>query len=277
MRLLHNMASLDVLRVYKRNLTSQSSSISAISTGVKINKAKDDPSALAKSQSTRMQIRSLQVASRNMQDGVSLIQSTEGGLDEVSNCLQRMRELIVQCDDTKTEEDKAAIGKEVDQLKKAIDGIVDTASLNRNNIVNGSIKKPMKVPSGANDGEYIEIPVTNMKIDAFPSGEGSTSNIKDIDINDIDKSLSILDKAINKVSGHRGKLGGVSERLETCYNNIEEINIRLEAADSSLVDADIALEMANLAKSDVLVNSGLAIMQQTNNFPQDILKILQGI
>ena len=170
MRLLHNMASLDVLRVYKRNLTSQSSSISAISTGVKINKAKDDPSALAKSQSTRMQIRSLQVASRNMQDGVSLIQSTEGGLDEVSNCLQRMRELIVQCDDTKTEEDKAAIGKEIDQLKETIEGIVDTASLNSNNIVNGSIKKPMKVPSGANDGEYIEIPVTNMKIDVFPSG-----------------------------------------------------------------------------------------------------------
>lgn len=277
MRLMHNMASLSMHRTYKKSLAAQSSAVSAISTGLKVQNAKDDPSALSKSQSMKMQIRTLQMASRNMQDGVSLVQSTEGGLDEVSNCLQRMRELIVQCDDTKTNEDKATIEKEIEQLKGTINGIIENNEMNSNNIVNGSIKKPIKVPSGANNGEFIEVPVINMKIDVFPSGEDSYENIEDIDVNDIDKSIGILDKAINSVTEHRGKLGGVSERFETCYSNLEEMTIRLESADSSLVDADVALEMANLAKSDVLVNSGLAIIQQTNNFPMDVLKVLQGL
>ena len=277
MRLMHNMASLSTYRTYKKSLVAQSSSMNNISTGLKVSAAKDDPSALSKSESIKMKIRSLQMASRNAQDSISLIQTTEGGLDEVSNCLQRMRELTIQSSGINTEEEKEMINKEIEQLKKGINDLVNNTSMNNVNVINGNLTKSLKVPSGANSGEYIEIPVTNMNLDVFPSGENSDMNLQDVNLNDVEKSLSIIDESINKLSLHRGKLGGVSNRFESCYNDLEEISVRLESADSSLVDADVATEMMNLAKSDVLVNSGLAIMQQTNNFPQDILKILQGI
>ncbi|MBU5314777.1 flagellin [Clostridium bornimense] len=277
MRLMHNMASLSTYRTYKKSLVAQSSSMNNISTGLKVSAAKDDPSALSKSESIKMKIRSLQMASRNAQDSVSLIQTTEGGLDEVSNCLQRMRELTIQGDGTKTDDEKEMINKEIEQLKKGINDLVNNTSMNNVNVINGNITKSLKVPSGANSGEYIEIPVTNMNLDVFPSGENSDMNLQDIDINDMEKSLSIIDEAINKLSLHRGKLGGVSNRFESCYNDLQEISVRLEAADSSLVDADVATEMMNLAKNDVLVTAGISIMQQTNNFPQDVLRILQGI
>ncbi|WP_294343044.1 flagellin [uncultured Clostridium sp.] len=277
MRLMHNMASLSTYRTYKKSLVAQSSSMNNISTGLKVSAAKDDPSALSKSESIKMKIRSLQMASRNAQDSISLIQTTEGGLDEVSNCLQRMRELTIQSSGINTEEEKDMINKEIEQLKKGINDLVNNTSMNNVNVINGNLTKSLKVPSGANSGEYIEIPVTNMNLDVFPSGENSDMNLQDVNLNDVEKSLSIIDESINKLSLHRGKLGGVSNRFESCYNDLEEISVRLESADSSLVDADVATEMMNLAKSDVLVNSGLAIMQQTNNFPQDILKILQGI
>lgn len=277
MRLMHNMASLSAYRTYKSSLTAQSNSIKNISTGLKVSAAKDDPSALSKSESIKMKIRSLQMASRNAQDSISLIQTTEGGLDEVSNCLQRMRELTLQCDGIKTDDEKKMISKEIEQLKKGINDLVNNTSMNNVNIINGDLEKSLKVPSGANSGEFIEIPVTNMNLDVFPSGENSDMNLQDVDVNDVEKSLSIIDESISKLSLHRGKLGGVSNRFESCYNDLEEISVRLEAADSSLVDADVATEMMNLAKNDVLVNAGISIMQQTNNFPQDILKILQGI
>lgn len=277
MRLMHNMASLSTYRTYKKSLVAQSSSMNNISTGLKVSAAKDDPSALSKSESIKMKIRSLQMASRNAQDSISLIQTTEGGLDEVSNCLQRMRELTIQGDGTKTDDEKEMINKEIEQLKKGINDLVNNTSMNNVNVINGNITKSLKVPSGANSGEYIEIPVTNMNLDVFPSGENSDMNLQDIDINDMEKSLSIIDEAINKLSLHRGKLGGVSNRFESCYNDLQEISVRLEAADSSLVDADVATEMMNLAKNDVLVTAGISIMQQTNNFPQDVLRILQGI
>lgn len=277
MRLMHNMASLSAYRTYKSSLTAQSNSIKNISTGLKVSAAKDDPSALSKSESIKMKIRSLQMASRNAQDSISLIQTTEGGLDEVSNCLQRMRELTLQCDGTKTDDEKEMISKEIEQLKKGINDLVNNTSMNGVNIINGDLERSLKVPSGANSGEFIEIPVTNMNLDVFPSGENSDMNLQDVDVNDVEKSLSIIDESISKLSLHRGKLGGVSNRFESCYNDLEEISVRLETADSSLVDADVATEMMNLAKNDVLVNAGISIMQQTNNFPQDILKILQGI
>lgn len=217
------------------------------------------------------------MASRNAQDSISLIQTTEGGLDEVSNCLQRMRELTIQSSGINTEEEKDMINKEIEQLKKGINDLVNNTSMNNVNVINGNLTKSLKVPSGANSGEYIEIPVTNMNLDVFPSGENSDMNLQDVNLNDVEKSLSIIDESINKLSLHRGKLGGVSNRFESCYNDLEEISVRLESADSSLVDADVATEMMNLAKSDVLVTAGISIMKQTNNFPQDILKILQGI
>ena len=277
MRLMHNMASLSTYRTYKKSLVAQSSSMNNISTGLKVSAAKDDPSALSKSESIKMKIRSLQMASRNAQDSISLIQTTEGGLDEVSNCLQRMRELTIQSSGINTEEEKDMINKEIEQLKKGINDLVNNTSMNNVNVINGNLTKSLKVPSGANSGEYIEIPVTNMNLDVFPSGENSDMNLQDVNLNDVEKSLSIIDESINKLSLHRGKLGGVSNRFESCYNDLEEISVRLESADSSLVDADVATEMMNLAKSDVLVTAGISIMKQTNNFPQDILKILQGI
>lgn len=277
MRLMHNMASLSTYRTYKKSLVAQASNIRNISTGLKVNAAKDDPSALSKSESLKLKIRSLQMASRNAQDSISLIQTTEGALDEVSNCLQRMRELNLQCDGTKTDDEKSMIKKELEQLKSNISNLVDYTNLNGVNIINGDIKKELKVPSGANAGEFIEIPVINMNIDKFPSGENSDLNLQNVNLDDTKKSLSIIDESINKLSLHRGKLGGVSNRFESCYNDLDEISIRLEAADSSLVDADVATEMMNLSKNDILVTAGISIMKQTNNFPQDILKILQGI
>ena len=161
MRINKNIASLNIYKAYSKNLTKQSSSLGRISSGIKINSSKDNPNAIAQSERFRMQIRGLQMAARNTQDGVSMLQTAEGGLEGITNSLQRVRELLVQAGGTTTDSDKEIIQKEINQM---LDGANDMANNTEFNGVkllaggknDGSVT--IEMVTGANVGEKIDIP-----------------------------------------------------------------------------------------------------------------------
>lgn len=291
MRLSHNMASLNIYMTNKRVGEKQSKALNNISTGYKVNNGKDDPNAIAQSERMRMQIRGLQMGSRNLQDGLSMLQTAEGGINNISSVLQRIRELSVQAGSgSNSLDDKQIIQNEISQLVDGIDQIVDTTEFNGKKILNKS-KINEGIPSstgnyvnlemlaGANAGENVEIPIYDLSSSQL--GISPTKSIKDIDVTaggtSIDDAIKIVDAAIDNVGSITSKYGALENRFEDSMNDLIEISDSMEGADSSIRDADIAQEMMEVAKDNVLMDAGNAIMAQTNKLPQEILTILQNL
>lgn len=293
MRLSHNIASLNVYRTYSKVLDKQSDALGKISSGYKVNTAKDDPSVIAQSERMRMQIRGLQMAGRNTQDGVSMLQTAEGGLDSITSMLQRIRELVVQSGSgINNNEDKQTIQNEITQM---VDGIKDIANntefngvkmLNPEKDKDGNIVQ-LNMAIGANADESVEIPRISLMPESLSTIDKNTfqeltleklkndySITKD---NSIDRALTIVDAALNTVTTIRSKYGALENRFEDSLGNIGEIADRLEGADSNIRDADIAEEMIALTKNNLLAEAGNAMMVQTNKFPQDVLRILENV
>lgn len=279
MRINHNLASLNIYRNYVKDLDNQSTSLGRISNGTKINSAKDGSNALARSERMRAQIASMQMAARNAQDGMSLVETAEGGVNSISESLQRIRELVVSSGGATSEDDRNVIQLEINQFKKAINGFTDTTDFN--GIKPLSQTTTVKMPVGANSGEVVEVPFESLKTTDFINGSGKT--VEDINITNsapstsTSEALNILDSAIKKVNDVRSKYGAISNRFEECYNDLNEFSDRLQGAESSIRDADIAEEMMNYTKDSLLVNASQAMLVQTNRFPQDILRILENV
>lgn len=279
MRINHNLASLNIYRNYVNDLENQSSAVKKISTGTKINSAKDGANELAKSERLRIQIVSMQMAGRNSQDGISLIQTAENGVNSITESLQRMRELVVSSGGTTNEGDKQIIQKEIDQLKNSINSLCNSTDFN--GLKPLSEDKTLKMPVGMNSGETIDIPFYDLKTSALKNT--NDQSIEDINMTSdapntsIDDALSILDTAISKTNDVRSKFGAVTNRFEACYNDLNEFTEKLQGSESSIRDADIAEEMINYSKNSLLVNASQAMMAQTNKFPQDVLRILEGV
>jgi len=281
MRLSHNMASLNVYRSYAKALDTRSGALDRISSGNKINRACDGPNALAQSEKMRIQIRGMQMAQRNMQDGISMLQTAEGGLDGMTAMLQRMRELTVQAGSgTNTEDDKKTIQSEIDQMLQGIDNLADGTEFNGVKLLK---KDPidtdmiLDMAVGANVDEKIQINRFNLTsggdlklIDA----ETGKSNVDVTTSAGVDKVLETLDNAINTVISVRSEYGALENRFESTAKSSNEITEKLVSADGSLREADIAEEMMEFAKGNILVEAGNAMMVQSNKFPQDILRIL---
>lgn len=289
MRLSHNTASLNVYRGYSKAVQKQSDAMNKISSGYKVNNAKDDPNVIAQSERMRMQIRGLQMAGKNAQDGVSMLQTAEGGLDSMTSMAQRIRELIVQAGNgANTEEDKKTIQNEIDQMIDGIDDIAKTTEFNGIKLL--AEDKILEMPIGANAGESVKIPqfaltsdkvgtdMTNtlQSIRSANKNDGTigANNIVD---NSIDKALEIVDRSLDKIVSVRSKYGALENRFEGGLQDINEISDIMDGADSNLRDADIAVEMAELAKNNILAEAGNAMMVQTNKFPQDVLRILENV
>jgi flagellin len=273
MRINKNIASLNIYRSYSENLAKQSKTLGRISSGVKMNSSKDDPNAIAQSERLRMQIRGLQMAARNTQDGVSMLQTAEGGLEGITSSLQRVRELLVQAGGTTTAADKETIQKEIEQMIEGSDDMANNTEFNKVKLLvggnNDGRTKTIETVSGANVGENIDIPVYELT-----SGELGLNNIN---VNDIDGSLIIIDNALNTVIGARSKFGALSNRFESTYNSITAISDKVQSAESGIRDADMAEEMMEYAKYNILIEAGNAMMAQSNRFPQDALKILENV
>lgn len=285
MRLNHNMDSLSIYQNYKKNLNVQGGIVSRISSGQKINSAKDNPNKIGQSENLRMQIRGLESAQKNLQDGVSMMQAADGALESVNNSLSRMKELIVQSGNgANNEEDLRVIQMEIDQMKQHIDYTAKNSSFNGVNLIGNDFIMDNDSPSyknsmiGANTGETIKIPLFNVATDNLKDENGNA--LSDVDITNVeslDTNLSVIDAAIVNVSSVRSKYGAVQSRMESTATNLDSSMAGLEKADSSIRDADIGLEVAEYARTSILHEAATAMMAQTNRFPSDVLGILERV
>ncbi|MCE4052117.1 flagellin N-terminal helical domain-containing protein [Bacillus sp. Au-Bac7] len=270
MRINHNIAALNTYRSLSSANNSQSKSMEKLSSGQRINRAGDDAAGLAISEKMRGQIRGLDAASRNSQDGISLIQTAEGALNETHAILQRMRELSVQGgNDTNTTDDKNQIQTELNQLTEELDRIADTTEFNTQNLLDGSFSATLQI--GANSGQVVNFSISSM--DA--TGLGISGAIS-VGTNALaSASISALDTAIETVANQRANLGALQNRLEHTINNLDTSSENLTAAESRIRDTDMAKEMMNQTKGSILAQASQAMLAQAMQQPQGVLQLLQ--
>ena len=277
MRININMKSLGIYSGYKKNIAANSAAMEKISSGKKINSAKDNPLKIEQSENFRMQIRSLEMANKNLQDSTSMIQVADTAMGTISEALIRMKELTVQAANEVTNEaDRKLIQDEIDVLRSHIDDTAKNTEFNGNKLlVNGNVtdnSKPdyVEMQIGSNVGDSIGIPFFNVS--------SETLGIDKLDVvNDATKALNSIDEALKDVNGCRAKYGAVQNRLENSIEITSSSSYIYEKSSSDINDADIALEMAEIARTSILMESATAMMAQSNNFPKDMLNILANL
>ena len=266
-----NVASLNAWRNLELQNSSLTSSMSKLSSGQRINTAADDAAGLAISEKKKAQINGLNQAASNAQDAISLAQTAEGALNETTAILQRMRQLAVQArNDTETNADRSQIQKEVNQLVSELNQIASTTAFNTQNLLNnGTAGKTFTFQIGANKGETITLTVsganaTNLGVNNVSVATGT----------DAATALTNISAALSTVSTARANLGAVQNRLQHIVNNLQVASQNLSAANSRIRDVDMAKEMADFSKTQVLVQAGTAMLAQANQMPQSVLKLL---
>ncbi|MBU5269078.1 flagellin [Clostridium cochlearium] len=273
MRLNHNLASLNVYRGYLKNLKSNSMAMKKVSSGVKIQSAKDDPNNLAKSERMRMNIRGLQMANRNVQDGVSMLQSADGSLSSINAILGRIRELTVQYGNgSNSEEDKEIIKKEIDQMIEGCEDIVNNSEFNGVKLFKDGGKKPMQLGTEVGDSMEVEFFNLEKKLEDL-----TKLKTKDTNNFNTDAVLDVVDESINTIVDVRSKYGAIMNKFEDTMNNLSSFELATQESESRVRDADIAEEMVEVARTNILLEAGRAIMVQTNQLPQDMLRILENV
>jgi len=265
----HNISALNTHRQLGVNTNAVAKNLEKLSSGMKINRAGDDAAGLAISEKMRGQIRGLEMAQKNAQDGISLIQTAEGALNESHAILQRMRELAVQAaSDTNTAEDRAELQKEVAQLVEELTRIAENTEFNTQNLLGGEFNATFHI--GANEGQNIEISIADM------SAEGlGVANIDISEQSTADAAITTINNAIETVSGERAKLGAVQNRLEHTINNLGASAENLQAAESRIRDTDMAKEMMEFTKNNILTQAAQAMLAQANQVPQGVLQLLR--
>jgi flagellin len=268
MRINTNIEAFDAHRELEGTNAKLQKSMQRLSSGYRINTAADDAAGLAISEKLRAQISGLDQANRNAQDAVSLVQTAEGQLNEVHSMLQRVRELAVEYrNGTLSTTDRTAIQSEINQLASEIERIGTAAQFNGIPLLNGQVTVTFQV--GANDGEDISITTATLWGTAVSTAAFDLSVTNSNDISEIDD-------AINSISAMRAQYGAVQNRLEHVINNLEIYQQNLTASESQIRDVDMAAEMANLTKFQVLQQAGTSMLAQANQEPQSVLKLLNG-
>ncbi len=268
-----NVASLNAQRNLNKSQLGLNKSMQRLSSGLRINSAKDDAAGLAISDRMTSQIRGLNQAQRNAQDGISLAQTAEGALVETTNLLQRMRELSVQsANDTNSSTDRASLDAEFSQLQAEIQRIADNTEFNGRTLLNGSAANGLTFHVGANAGETITVSVNSMGLTGLGVDSGdagiTTQSAADAAISTIDSSISLVDT-------ERGKLGANMNRLESTIANLSNVSENLSASRSRIMDADIAQETSAMTKNNILQQAGISVLSQANQTTQLALGLLQ--
>ena len=267
----HNLSAMNTNRQMGTVSSALQKSTEKLSSGYKINRAGDDAAGLSISEKMRSQIRGLNKASSNAEDGISLIQVAEGALNETHSILQRMNELATQAsNDTNTSTDRKAIQQELNQLTSELDRIYSTTQFNTMNLLDGSFsKKSLQV--GSLSGQVIAISIG--KMDAKSLGI-SAASVK-VSTNAVaGKSMTIIQKAIDTVSTERSKLGALQNRLEHTINNLDTTSENTSAAESRIRDTDMASEMVEYSKNNILAQAGQSMLAQANQSTQGVLSLL---
>lgn len=286
MRINNNIMAMNANRQLGINNTGTAKSLEKLSSGFRINRAGDDAAGLSISEKMRAQIRGLSMASKNAQDGISLIQTAEGALDESHAILQRMRELAVQsANDTNQEVDRGALQDEINQLIEELDRISTDTQFNGQVLLSGGFSDKV-FHIGANEGQNMTVSIGSMAasglsvsglvVERGDDGKFDTSAASGIlSQSGADKAITTIQSAIETVSQERSKLGAVQNRLEHTIKNLDNASENLQAAESRIRDVDMAKEMMEFTKQTILQQASTAMLAQANQAPQTVLQLLR--
>lgn len=271
----HNLNAMNSHRQMGINTGNSAKAMEKLSSGLRINRAGDDAAGLAISEKMRGQIRGLNQASRNAQDGISLIQTAEGALTETHSILQRMRELTVQAaNDTNVSVDRENLQAEISELKSEINRIATQTQFNTKNLLNGSLATSgVNFQIGANKDQMINLKIGTMTVSGLAISGVSIGSANTA--SEISAHIDTIDKALNKVSTQRAKLGANQNRLEHTIANLDNSSENLQAAESRIRDVDMAKEMMNFSKNNILQQAAQAMLAQANQAPQGVLQLLR--
>ncbi|PTY80434.1 flagellin [Heyndrickxia sporothermodurans] len=273
MQINHNIAALNTYNKLNAASNAQGKSMEKLSSGMRINRAGDDAAGLAISEKMRGQIRGLDMAAKNSQDGISLIQTAEGALNETHDILQRMRELAVQgANDTNVADDRTAIQDELNQLSSEIDRIAKTTEFNTKPLLSNSGGFSATLQIGANKDQTIAIQISNMNTTSLSLGAARIAVATHASAG---VAISAIDNAIKLVSKQRSKLGAYQNRLDHTINNLSTSSENLTAAESRVRDVDMAKEMMQQTKNSILSQASQAMLAQANQMPQGVLQLLR--
>jgi flagellin len=273
MRINHNIEALNAYRQLLRNQNTVSKHLEKLSSGLRINRASDDAAGLSISEKMRSQIRGLSMAERNSLDGISLIQTAEGALASVGDILIRIKELAVQAAngtyDANT--DLKQIQAEVVELTKQIQNVKDNTMFNGIKLLDGTANT-IKLQIGNGSGETLDLDGSQFDLSSVYGVVSGYDLSTQAGANAV---LSTIDIQINNLNAARSYLGANQNRLEHTINNLGSIQENLTAAESRIRDADMALEMTNFTKNNILVQSAQAMLAQANQLPQGMLQLLK--
>jgi flagellin len=273
LRINTNVASLSAQRNLSKASQALSRSFGRLSSGLRIARASDDAAGLAISERMRAQIRSLQQAQRNANDGISLVQTAEGALEEINGILIRLRELAVEsATGTMSATDRTTLDAEFQDLVDEIDRIATSSKFNGTSLLTGAATISVRVGSGTNSTvDSIGIATATVLASSLTL---SSSNISSA--SGADTAISSIDAAINQVSSVRGTFGAASNRLEASIRDLGASIENLAAAESRIRDVDVAAETANLTKTSIMQQAAISVLAQANVQPQSALTLLQG-
>lgn len=268
----HNLTAMNTNRQLGLTTSAQAKSTEKLSSGYKVNRAGDDAAGLTISEKMRSQIRGLNKASENAQNGVSLVQTAEGALNEAHAILQRMNEIATQAaNDTNTTADRGAIKKELTQLSTELTRISSTTQFNTMNLLDGKFTaKNLQV--GALAEQKITISIKTMSATALGVKD---DELKVSTFASAGSTMTKIQKAISQVSAQRSDLGAVQNRLEYTINNLNTTSENTSAAESLIRDTDMASEMVNYSKNQILAQAGQSMLAQANSSNQGVLSLLQ--
>ena len=279
-----NVFAMNAHRNMKNVGLEQGKASNRLSSGFRINSAADDAAGLAISETMRAQIRGLDQASRNSQDAQALIQTAEGGMNEITNMLQRVRELTVQAaNDTNVDNNREQIALEVNQLLSEIDEMAGRIEFNTRNLIEGSHKEDsdaLHFQVGANSGQSLTLTIGSVKVDDLFTN-ANTLWSHDFDVQNaptgdaISENIEDIQSALDKVSLERAKLGAVQNRLDYTMRSLDNASENLSDAESRVRNADMAKEMMKFTMSNVLQQAATSMLSQANQLPNNILQLLR--
>ncbi|WP_069998875.1 flagellin Hag [Cellulosilyticum sp. I15G10I2] len=284
MRINNNLMAMNTHRQLGITNNSGAKAMEKLSSGFRINRAGDDAAGLSISEKMRGQIRGLNQASRNSQDAISMIQTAEGALTETHAILQRMRELAVQAsNDTNNSDDRTAIQDEANQLAKEINRIANNTEFNTMTLLDGTYASggtDLSMQVGANEDQQMVINIENMTAGtglSVASGDDETATAIDISSSAsvATAAITTINTAIETVSAERSKLGAFQNRLEHTIKNLDNSSENLQAAESRVRDVDMAKEMMEFTKQNILQQAAQSMLAQANQAPQGVLQLLR--
>jgi len=269
-----NVMSINAQRNASANNKSLSTSLQRLSSGLRVNSAKDDAAGLAIASNMDAQARGMNVAVRNSNDGISLVQTAESGMAVIGDMLQRMRELAVQAaNGTNTTNDLSALDAEYQQLWSEIDRTMSSVEFNSTSLLDASADLTFQI--GANSGQTLIISSSDLCVTAGIDAMSAQSALDTTDTSANDANIDAIDTAIQSINSSRATLGAIQNRFNYTVSFLQAASENQQAARGRIMDADFAQETANLSRSQILQQAGTAMVAQANQLPQGVLALLR--